>query len=483
MDVMAQFNLPSYLKNKTFSEASKIIDNKFKDRTDPESIATLNELQGRLQKAQEHVKAEQLKLSQPSGASTNSPLESLGAGASATEPHGDNKMFLGGLLGGQAGGQMGGQAQGGLAGFMGGANKVMGAAGGAADLAKMAFGSPNIDTSGRTAGPEIDMAGTIAGGAMKGMEAGNSIVPGVGGLVGGAIGGLAGLVGGNKAKKKADKARYNNTLFQHKELSNRYVGGGPLTTDPTDPNDIDFMQANDTAMSLDGGGIRNIRPKAISLIDKLKLETKPVAELTGAPTIENPVSTAFNGEDFKKQAANKFNPAALLRYAPAVMNLAQLGKNDSPAEVGLDKLGTKYDKQLVDEQGIQNTVRNATASNRDAILSSSGGSGSAARANLLASQLQGTKALSNAYQQANAENRQEGRREQDFNLGVDQFNIGQSNREEQINAQNSGAHSSNKSRLMAALGNDLGGIGKEELLKRFPELMGLGYNWQGKKTS
>jgi hypothetical protein len=59
MDVTSQFNLPNYIKGKTFAEASAVIAKKFKDRNDPESIATLNDLQGRLQKAQEHVKAVQ----------------------------------------------------------------------------------------------------------------------------------------------------------------------------------------------------------------------------------------------------------------------------------------------------------------------------------------------------------------------------------------------------------------------------------------
>ena len=171
----------------------------------------------------------------------------------------------------------------------------------------------------------------------------------------------------------------------------------------------------------------------------------------------------------------------MLRYAPSAMNLLQLSKMKKPGQVSLDKLGNRYNKQLVDEQGMQNTVRGAVSSNRDAILSSSGGAGSTARANLLAYQLQGTKALSDAYQKAGAENRQEGRAEQKFNLGVDQFNINQTNREEQINAQNEGAYETNKSRLLSMIGDDLGNIGKEELLKKYPELMGLNYNWKGKR--
>ena len=59
MDIMSQFNLPKYLKGKSFSEASKLIADKFQDRNTPEDIATLKELQGRLRSAQEFVKAKQ----------------------------------------------------------------------------------------------------------------------------------------------------------------------------------------------------------------------------------------------------------------------------------------------------------------------------------------------------------------------------------------------------------------------------------------
>ena len=64
---MSQFNLPKYLKGKSFSEASKLIANKFQDRNSPEDQATLKELQGRLRSAQEFVKAKQEAATQPQG--------------------------------------------------------------------------------------------------------------------------------------------------------------------------------------------------------------------------------------------------------------------------------------------------------------------------------------------------------------------------------------------------------------------------------
>ena len=168
-----------------------------------------------------------------------------------------------------------------------------------------------------------------------------------------------------------------------------------------------------------------------------------------------------------------------LRYAPAAMNLTQLAQLKKPGTVGLGRLGNQYNEQLVDERELQNTVQKGTLNMRDAILSSSGGSGSAARANLLGSQLQGQKALSGAYQAAGEANRQENRAGQKFNLGVDQINMQQGNTETNLNLEQQAGYETNKSKLMSQLGNDLGGIGQEELFKRYPELMGLSYGSKG----
>lgn len=55
-DLVKQFNLPAYVANKSVSDASKAIDNKFKDRFDKYSTETKNTLLNRLTEAQEFVK-------------------------------------------------------------------------------------------------------------------------------------------------------------------------------------------------------------------------------------------------------------------------------------------------------------------------------------------------------------------------------------------------------------------------------------------
>ena len=49
------------------------------------------------------------------------------------------------------------------------------------------------------------------------------------------------------------------------------------------------------------------------------------------------------------------------------------------------------------------------------------------------------------------------------------------------NLQRDAAYQTNKSKLLSQIGQDLGGIGQEELFKKYPELAGLGYDSKGRK--
>ncbi len=493
---MKQFNLPKYVKGKSFAEASKFIAKKFKDRNDPESIATLNELQGRLKQAQEFVKQQQEARTKPQGNNSfklggdtdpqQSMLNNRGAilqgqvdQAGLTGQTG-SASITGGVVDGASSPNTGGpSAEGGggagLAGMLkgkagagtskGGAGVAgyLGAATTALDLGQTAFGDTGIDTSGRSEGPEVGSnGGAMAGGAMKGAQAGSAF-GGWGMAAGAVIGGAAGFLGNKKKKKDAAKANINFAYKQRNESVNAYDGGGPLSGDGDGDND-------------DRPRVKSVGGTELSGYDMDGLDlNKKVSPL--APRYEKNLSKwdMIKGKAGEAVANNK----DALRYAPAAMNAFQLAKLKKPKDIALNKLNTKYKKQLVDEKGMQNTVGEATDNIRNAILSSSGGSGSTARANLLASQLQGTKAMSDAYQKSGAENRQEGRTAQAFDKATDQFNIGQSNNEKNINMTREAAYDTNKSKLMAALGDDLGSIGTEELYKKYPELMDLNYDWKG----
>lgn len=484
MDIIKQFNLPSYLKGKSFSEASALIAKKFEGRNSPEDEQTLNELQGRLQQAQEFVKAEQEKRTKPQQVATNPADAGFGAEPSGSEPA-SNQFFLGGLtsmLGGAAGG-----------------GGYIGAATGAIDLAKTAFGPTGIDTSGTQAAPAVPSQGAAAAsGAMKGAQAGMSFGP-WGAAIGGVVGGVAGLVGGKKAQRDADKANVAYDENLHNQATNDYRSGGHILANmffnggENDPNP--YAETEDLIAQMRRAvnqskfaemGLDDATLDAEAMDDKIAefdafSKTMPNyrdAEI-GAETANAIEQGLVTETEDTGKPETKFNPGELLRYAPAAMNIAQLANLKKPEQVGYDRLGNRYNEQLVDERGLQNIAQESVLNTRDAILGSSGGSGSAARANLLASQLQGGKVLSQAYMGAGAENRQEKRKAQEFNLGVDQTNLGQSNKATDTNLQLQAAYQTNKSKLLSQLGNDLGGVGREELFKRYPELMGLSYGSRG----
>jgi len=508
MDIIKKFNLPAFLKGKSFSEASALIAKRFEGRNSPEDIATLNELQGRLKQAQEHVKSIQEARTKPQQAAKFSADAENGAEPLGSEPA-SNQLNNGGDIP-QVG--TGGPGVGGY----------MGAATGALGLANMAFGDTGIDTSGKTAAPDVPSKGaSAASGAMAGAQAGMSFGP-WGAAIGGVVGGVAGLVGGARKQKDAQEADYNNDLYQHNASTNSYKKGGNMYADGGDPikDSEQFLKEykhyKDTGrmwqnpVEFQGKGVEDpknpLGTRGWLANTGLEEKTEPSIQnyLKSNPLSDSVRNNEFTDkklqeEYFQKNVDNigddlnnrmnpanpdfssdvKFNPTELLRYAPAAMNLAQLANLKKPEQAGFDRLGNRYNEQLVDEKGLQNTVQKGVLNNRDAILSSTGGSGSSARANLLASQLQGQKAQSQAYQSAGAENRQEKRAGQQFNLSVDQANLNQSNTEKMTNLQLDAGYQTNKSKLLSQLGNDLGGVGREELFKRYPELMGLSYGAQG----
>ena len=56
-DISAQFRLPKYTQGMSFADATKAVDNRFKDRYDSVSKQTKEELMGRLKDAQEFVRS------------------------------------------------------------------------------------------------------------------------------------------------------------------------------------------------------------------------------------------------------------------------------------------------------------------------------------------------------------------------------------------------------------------------------------------
>lgn len=489
MDIIAKFNLPSYIKGKSFSEASALIAKKFKDRNSREDVDTLNELQGRLQQAQEFVKAEKEAMSKPQ----NQFKKGGTIEESSSYKFGGFKesQFGAGLQEGASSEELSGSITAGIGGVAA-----------LADMGNQAFGSTGIDTSGATAPPDVPSQGASAAtGAMKGAAAGKAFGP-WGQAVGAVVGGASGLVGGKRAQDDANEAAFNYEVGQHNSASNSYKSGGNMyfgggqISDLFNSGILDSITSKENNFpdnnSLKDRIVNNFQLESLGVDDDSLDAIESDSQLADLSRFSNSFDSPTAGQSFvdassdtsndvkKTDPDKKFNPAESLRYAPSAMNLVQLASLKPHNTIGADRLGNQYNEQYVDEKGLQNTVQNSVNNNRNAILSSSGGDAGAARANLLASQLQGSKALSQAYQQAGAENRQENRAGQQFDLNVDTANIQQSNRAQNLNLEQEAAYRTNKSRLMAQLGQDLGGIGREELFKKYPELMGLSYDWKGR---
>ena len=175
----------------------------------------------------------------------------------------------------------------------------------------------------------------------------------------------------------------------------------------------------------------------------------------------------------------KDNYGNALRYAPVAMNAYQLSKMGKPEVETLDRLGNRYNPQYMDEKALTNQINAETNYTANALANASNGSLGSLSNNILGMQLNKTKALSDAYSKVADVNRNENKTGQQFNLGVDQFNVGQSNMEKDINARNRGAFKTERSKLLGQIGNDLGNIGKETVYKKLAG-EAFGYSYDGK---
>lgn len=170
------------------------------------------------------------------------------------------------------------------------------------------------------------------------------------------------------------------------------------------------------------------------------------------------------------------NNSEMLRYAPTAMNAYQLATLKKPEVESLNRIDKRYKPNYVDEAQMTNQVNEQYAGTAERIANASNGSTGSLRASLLGAQLNQTKALSNAFMQSENINRQQDNTAQQFNLNVDGINLRQDTQEKDWNARNRAAYDNNKSKLLGQIGNNLGGVGLEQLRKKYPELMGMDYD-------
>ena len=560
--LIKKYNLPKYVKGKSFAEASKLIQKKFGDRTDPDSLQTRDEILSRLRDAQEEIK-----FNMEAGNQPPAQLDPM----SMPSPS-QNKYFIGGSAQAIAGAAEAGATASKAAGAAAKAAKVAKGVETASNVANTASELPgglgsflpmDVDDSGDTL-PDVPSVGSSALNAgMAGASLGANFGP-VGAGIGAVVGGVAGAISGTINKKKAAdaaetymmKQSRNEVDMSQEEIdesksvdpnikddlgmgqSNAFKKGGKVNEyehgGPHKPEDrlTNFLKNYNSERGIQLPLKNNIPtyevPYAMEGDPRLALEdnetpiigeteikkSKEVGnEDVDSEVINEDVDAIEAGSNFRaNNFINKYKEpmfksgtkesssenkgekeneeeeeedpksplASYLRYAPVASNAAQLLSMKRPEKESLTKSNNRYTKRYTDQARLENIVRDANASNRSAILNSSQGSGSAARASLIANNASSTRALSDASARAAEYNQNEDRRAEAYHNQVKDYNNQLQDRENIINLQNEASYDNQKSNLIAGLSNNLSGVGKEELMKQYPGLMGMDYGYLGK---
>jgi hypothetical protein len=229
---------------------------------------------------------------------------------------------------------------------------------------------------------------------------------------------------------------------------------------------------SDLKMSTNAASINDFKSPVINNLNTTKPTFGQELKLFGKDALNTTVNAIKN-----------VDLGNIARYAPIAMNAYQLSKLEKPQGERLERLTNRYRPEYVDEKSLQNIADNTMNNSLNAI-SQSGASQGQLRSSLIGSQLQRTKALSDAYMNASSQNRATNDRSQTFNLGVDQVNLNQSNTEKDINARDQAAYRNEKSKYLSEIGNNIGDVGKEEVYKNIIS-KSIGYKWDGEyvKTS
>ena len=226
----------------------------------------------------------------------------------------------------------------------------------------------------------------------------------------------------------------------------------------------------------------NDSSEPINIPEQIIKPTQTQAQFENYANQQTPIKPSFSQQIGKyATTAGKYindNAGNIARYAPIAANALQLSQLKKPQGERLDRLSNRYKPEYVDEASLQN-IANQTMNNTVNAISQSGASQGQLRSSIIGSQLQRTKALSDAYSQAAAQNRATNDRAQTFNADIDRVNLNQSNNEKENFAKDKGNYDTQKSKLISQLGNDIGNVGKEEVYKKIAK-NSLGYTWDGK---
>jgi hypothetical protein len=486
-DLIKQFNLPTYVKGKTYAEASKAIERKFEDRQDQAALETKEELLGRLAKAQEYTKMQEA-LAANSQEVPDMMDGQIPAGMEEFMPQ-TNQAFLGGMFGAEGLEAMKGADPTEAIGSMVGAGQQI-------------FGNPNLDTSGQTAYDEqasknSTLQGAIggAGKAIKGALQGNPLD-----VVTGLATGIGSLIGGGKRQKQIEKANQRNYIggayAAGRESDFGYGGkmygyGGKVNSyeDGGDPNDPYAQYRINTPFPTVGSDPANINASAYEASEMTDLSAvadytapgsfTPSVDMSGAGTGDYSVAgdrktTAGKAVDWLGQ-----NFGNIAQYASIVGNLTD--KVERPTTARPTKITGRYAGNPIDMNYMTNQVKQAT--NEQGLASElSGGDLGAARNMATALKLQEARGVADAAYKAQVGERQDKQFGFQMDRQADQFNAMQDERYIERAARDQGAYETARANRRTALFEDIAKIGREEVDKKTIKQM-FGYKWNGKYWS
>jgi hypothetical protein len=417
-DLNKQFNIPTWVSGDSPSDEAKSIKKRFADRKDKASIDTMESLLQSVADKQEYIK--EMNKSPEQKQQEQMQMQQQQMQSQPQQPQQGGQPQFQPQMPGQQPNQM---AEGGFANFMDQNGEALGAAAG---------------------------AGTFEGALSGGLALGaNALLPGSGALVDPLIQGAKSLFGIGKGAevKKAGIATQGhansiNNTFGYGGSVNKYRLGGPFDIMENIPSD-------DAEPSVDMINIEgNADMKAED--DRLSIDYANILKQDG-----------IDKQDKKDKFSNLINKG--MRLAPLASNVLQMKNLKKPEYESLDRLDNRYQKQLVDEMQLQNQVSNQGNATAEAIANSSVGNTSSLRAGLLGKNL--NKVITTGNNAANTRNFQsnENAKAQQFNVATDRTNLQQSNAENDINARNKGAYETEKSKLLAKFGDNIGAVGKEGL--------------------
>lgn len=408
--------LPPQIIGKTFAEASKYINSFLEDNPNDLIIRKTAEKQlDALTLGNEKAKLAKEKLDVNLGTPDNTEII-------------NNEMFLGGDTPDAS---------------IVSPNNILGLATGGLGLLDQAQGNTSSDPLG---------AGLT--GAASGFMAGSSLGP-LGSAIGGAVGLGAGLIGSVKARKEEREMNRKKHIRNSGLYQNDFATGGDLK-DPKyipDVNDpfLSEIGFGDTITSQDNYNVPTINETDFNL-DNPIWGTELLSDFT-------PTESSNTNKNRSPQRGKNY-----LQYAPVLGDFLNYrdARNDSPDVENLNNINRRFIPDYVDEASIQNIVNNDFDNMLNSLSNTTNGSIGALRNATLAAGANRTKALSDAYFRTGEANRQQNLMGQQFDLGIDQFNIGQDNLERDINARNEAAVEDRQRASRDAIFRDLGAIGREQ---------------------